>query len=127
MQLKKNKGCEPQRHRHKRGEPQRHRHQQLLPLPLILPPSFTDPMVTNVCDICLSIEGSTSVANDIFLNFWSLLKAPQGSKSIINTSLKVLTYLGWPKGYENIHSCDLNRHRIHKKGGSTGVANRDSR
>ena len=55
------------------GEPQRHRHQQLLPLPLILPPSFTDPMVTNVCDICLSIEGSTSVANDIFLNFWSLL------------------------------------------------------
>ena len=52
---------------------------------------FTDPMVTNVCDICLSIEGSTSVANDIFLNFWSLLKAPKGSKSIINTSLKVLT------------------------------------
>ena len=100
MQFKKNKGGEPQRHRHKRGEPQRHRqrgepqrhrHQQLLPLPLILPPSFTDPMVTNVCDICLSIEGSTSVANDIFLNFWSLLKAPQGSKSKINAPFKVLT------------------------------------
>ena len=52
---------------------------------------FTDPMVTNVCDIGLGIEGSMSVANDFFLHLLSLLKAPQGSKSIINTSFKVLT------------------------------------
>ena len=52
---------------------------------------FTDPMVTNVCDIGLGIEGSTSVANAFFLHLLSLLKAPQGSKSIINTPFKVLT------------------------------------
>ena len=52
---------------------------------------FTDPMVTNVCDIGLGIEGSTSVANAFFLHLLSLLKAPQGSKSKINAPFKVLT------------------------------------
>ena len=52
---------------------------------------FTNPMVTNVCDNGLGIEGSMSVANDFFLQLLSLLKAPQGSKSIINTPFKMLT------------------------------------